>query len=86
MFKWPKRSRDIQITVRAVALDPAASYIIVANPNNMAEPAVKNLMKDLRKTGVKNVVAFMLSGSPDDAIQVIEKGKKHATSKTRRKH
>lgn len=88
-FTWDRRKRKpVQFNViNAVELKPEANYIIFADESsglNRAE--VQKLLHDLRKAGVRNVVSFLLSGNPDEAVQIISKEKNRATTRHRNKH
>lgn len=80
----PKRSAPVKIqVVNAIELNPYSNYILFVDGDLHKRPEVESMLKDLKSHGVRNVVSFMLSGSPDEAIQVISKEKRHAPSKTR---
>lgn len=81
----PKSQRRVKLDIiNAIELKPEANYILVVNGKDIKRPEIESMLKELKKSGVRNVVSFMLSGSPDEAIQLISKEKKHAT--TQRSH
>lgn len=90
MNRWPwqrKPERKVRLDViNAVELKPEANYILVADHKHFSRPDMEQVMKDLRKAGVRNVVSFLLGGSPEEAVQIISKEKTHATKSTRRKY
>lgn len=69
--------------VNAIELKSEANYILVADTAHFTRPELEGIMKDLRKAGVRNVVSFLLAGSPEEAVQLISKESKHATKKSR---
>ena len=78
----PKRQRKVKLDIiNAIELKPEANYILVCDAKTFKRAEVETMLKDLKKAGVRNVVSFMLSGSPDEAIQLITKEKKHAAKK-----
>ena len=89
MINWPwvkaKPVHKVKLDIiNAIELKPEANYVLVADANRIDRGTMLKVMADLRRAGVRNVVSFMLSGRPEDAIQVISKEKKHATVKARR--
>lgn len=77
MFKLFHKSKTVKLNIiNAIELKPEANYILVADNRNITQANLAKIMADLRKAGVRNVVSFMLSGSPDDAIQLISKEKR----------
>lgn len=75
----PQRKVKFDI-INAIELKKECNYLLVTDKHTMNHEQIQQLLKDLKKAGIKNVVSFMLSGDPDDAVQVInEEKKKHAT-------
>lgn len=71
-----KRKVKLDI-INAIELKPECNYLLVTDKPLMNQEQIKQLLKDLKRAGVRNVVGFMLSGDPDDAVQVISKEKSH---------
>lgn len=81
-FRKPHKQRKVKLDIiNAIELKPEANYILVCDTKIFKREQVESMLKDLKKSGVRNVVSFMLSGSPDDAIQLITKEKPHAAKK-----
>lgn len=84
MFKQskPKPAKAVKLNIiNAIELKPEANYILVVDGKILKRPEVERVLKDLKKHGIRNVVSFMLSGSPDDAIQLITKEKTNGKHK-----
>lgn len=79
-WQKPVRERKVKLDIiNTVELKPECNYLLLTDKRLMNQEQIKQLLKDLKKAGVRNVVGFMLSGDPDDAVQVISKEKpKHA--------
>lgn len=80
MFRFKRRPVAVNVTVVAHELKPDANYVIIMDQNSIDTSTVNDVIKSLRRQGIKNVVAFMVNGSTDDVIQEI-KEKKHAAKK-----
>lgn len=72
----PKRQRKVKLDViNAIELKPEANYILVCDTKTFKREEIESMLKDLKKAGIRNVVSFMLSGSPDEAIELVTKEK-----------
>lgn len=81
MFRlWPRKTKTSRTptkrvslnVINAIELKKDSTYILVANTKTVGKEDIQTIMKDIRKAGVKNVVAFMLSGNPDEAVQFVQ--------------
>lgn len=80
--RQPKRERKVKLDIiNAIELKPEANYILVCDTKYFKREEIESILKDLKKHGIRNVVSFMLSGSPEDAVQLITKEKPHAAKK-----
>jgi hypothetical protein len=78
-FHKPHKRRKVKLDIiNAIELKPEANYILVCDTKTFKREQVESMLKDLKRHGVRNVVSFMLSGSPDEAIQLITKEKSSA--------
>lgn len=79
----PQPKKQVKLNViNAVELNPYSNYILICDSGVFTRKELEQVMKDIRRAGVKNVVGFMLSGNPEDSIQVIAKERKSATKKS----
>lgn len=88
-WHWKQPEKRISLNVvNAIELRKDSTYILLADNHAVTRADMYDLMTSIRKQGIQNVVGFMLGGSPEDSIQIIEdtkpKGKKsYATSQAR---
>jgi hypothetical protein len=90
-FHWKQTPKQVKIDViNAIELRRDSTYILVADQRHVARDDIMFLMSDMRKSGIRNVVGFMLSGSPEESIQFVQHHKRdrkrgsksNATTKT----
>lgn len=67
--------------INALELHKDSTYILLADSTALSRSDMEQVMKDIKRSGVRNVVSFMLAGSPDDAIQLVERNKPRAKGK-----
>lgn len=86
MFKFWRKKQAVKVEViNAIELRKDSTYILVANTTQVKQADIQSIMANMRRAGIKNVVGFMLSGAPEDAIQFVTQEKKaHATKKPSR--
>lgn len=81
-FHWKQPQKHVKIDViNAIELKPDATYILVADHNAVTKADINDLMVNMRKAGVKNVIGFILGGSPEEHIQFVEHHKRKRGSK-----
>lgn len=57
--------------IKAIELRKDANYILIGEMDGVSRKDMETMLKQIRKAGISNVVAFMLSGNPDEAIQTV---------------
>lgn len=67
--------------VNAIELKQDANYILVADSRHVTDKDMLDIIKQCKKYGVNNVVAFLMNGGGKSAVQLIDRPKPRRTTK-----
>lgn len=76
-WHWKQPAKHVKIDViNAIELHEDSTYLLLADSHAVSRSDMEELMISIKKQGVRNVVGFMLGGSPDESIQLVERSNK----------
>lgn len=62
------------IITNATELKPGSKYLLALDGDRVSEETAQQVLKGLKKMGIKNAVCLIVDGDPTTAVTIIEQG------------